>query len=163
MAVELIEETLTRSIIGGFFEVYNTLGFGFLENVYKIALQRELGARGHGVAREVAVPVMYKGEEISRQRLDMIVDGKIVVETKSSYDLHKGARRQLFNYLKATNLEIGLLLHCRSGGEVLPRGQIQHRKQSEKSAESVHQSVDACRSQVTSAARQSLSLTDRYR
>ena len=111
MAVELIEETLTRSIIGGFFEVYNTLGFGFLENVYKIALQRELGARGHGVAREVAVPVMYKGEEISRQRLGMIVDGKIVVETKSSYDLHKGARRQLFNYLKATNMEIGLLLH----------------------------------------------------
>ncbi len=54
---------------------------------------------------------MYKGEELSRQRLDMIVDSKIVVETKSSYDLQKGARRQVFNYLKATNLEIGLLLH----------------------------------------------------
>lgn len=54
---------------------------------------------------------MYKGADISRQRLDMIVDGKIVVETKSSHDLPKGARRQLFNYLKATNLEIGLLLH----------------------------------------------------
>ena len=54
---------------------------------------------------------MYKGDELSRQRLDMVVDGKIVVETKSTHDLHKGARRQVYNYLKATNLEVGLLLH----------------------------------------------------
>ena len=68
-------------------------------------------ARGHHVDREMGVNVMYKGEQLSRQRLDMIVDGKVVVETKSSLDLHKTARRQLYNYLKATNLELGLLLH----------------------------------------------------
>jgi GxxExxY protein len=107
----LIYEELTRSIIGAFYEVYNILGFGFLEHIYKMALERELRARGHHVAREVGVRVMYKGEELSHQRLDMIVDGKIVVEIKSTVDLHKSARRQVYNYLKSTNLEVGLLLH----------------------------------------------------
>jgi len=107
----LIEEELTASIIGAFYEVYNTLGFGFLEHIYVMALERELMARGHHVAREVGVRVMYKGEELSNQRLDMIVDGKVIVETKSTLDLHRAARRQVYNYLKATNLEVGLLLH----------------------------------------------------
>jgi GxxExxY protein len=108
---ELHEAELTGSIIGAFFEVYNTLGFGFLEHIYTMALERELISRGHHVGREVAVRVMYKGELLSNQRLDMIVDGRVVVETKSAVDLHKNARRQVYNYLKATNLEVGLLLH----------------------------------------------------
>ena len=108
---ELILERLTHSVIGAFFEVYNTLGFGFLEYLYTMALERELLARGHYVGREIYVPVLYKGEELGRQRLDMIIDGKLVVETKSTYDLHKAAERQVYNYLRATNLEVGLLLH----------------------------------------------------
>ena len=109
--MELIEEALSKSVIGAFFEVYNTLGYGFLEHLYVKALERELMARGHSVAREVGVRVMYKGEEIGFQRLDLVVDEKLVVETKATQDLHKSATRQLFNYLHATNLEIGLLLH----------------------------------------------------
>jgi GxxExxY protein len=109
--MELIEEALSKSVIGAFFEVYNTLGCGFLEHLYVKALERELMARGHSVAREVGVRVMYKGEEIGFQRLDLVVDEKLVVETKAIQDLHKSASRQLFNYLHATNLEIGLLLH----------------------------------------------------
>ena len=108
---ELIEERLTHSVIGAFYEVYNTLGFGFLEHLYITALERELIAKGHSVAREVAVRVMYKGEELGVQRLDLIVDEKLVVETKSTYELHRAAPRQLFNYLHATNLEVGLLFH----------------------------------------------------
>lgn len=54
---------------------------------------------------------MYKGESLGLQRIDMIVDGKIIVETKSTYELHQSARRQVFNYLRATNLDVGLLLH----------------------------------------------------
>ncbi len=111
MGRHLIEETLTQSVIGAFFEVYNTLGFGFLEHIYVMALERELLARGHHVAREVCVRVRYKGEELGQQRIDMLVDGKLLVETKSTYDLHKAAPRQVFNYLRATNLEVGLLLH----------------------------------------------------
>ena len=108
---QLIEEYLTESVIGAFYEVYNTLGFGFLEQVYVTALERELRARDHVVAREVWVPVSYKGEEISRQRIDMIVDERLVVEAKSTHDLHKSAPRQVYNYLRATRLEVGLLLH----------------------------------------------------
>ena len=66
---ELIEGDLTESVIGAFYEVYNTLGYRYLEQVYLAALERELRARGHAVGREVWVPVHYKGEVISRQRL----------------------------------------------------------------------------------------------
>jgi GxxExxY protein len=107
----LAEEQLTQSIIGAFFDVYNSLGFGFLEHVYVLALEREVLAREHRVAREVSVRIMYKGEELCTQRLDMIVDDKVVVETKSTYHLHPSADRQLYSYLRASNLEVGLLLH----------------------------------------------------
>jgi GxxExxY protein len=108
---DLIEETLTRSVIGAFFEVYNNLGYGFLEHLYVMALERELLARGHRVAREVWARVVYKGEELGIQRVDMIVDDKLVVETKGGSKLSEFASRQLYNYLRATNLEVGLLLH----------------------------------------------------
>ena len=94
---ELFDERLTHSVIGAFFEVYRTLGFGFLEHLYVMALERELLSRGHRVGREVAVPVFYKGELLGTQRLDMVVDERLVVETKSSYDLPRAARRQLFS------------------------------------------------------------------
>src|SRR5215213_7280748 len=108
---QLIEEALTHSVIGAFYDVYNTLGFGFLEQVYMMALERELIVRGHAVGREVYVPVCYKGEEISRQRIDMIVDERLIVESKSTRELHKAASRQVYNYLRATRLQVGLLLH----------------------------------------------------
>ena len=108
---ELVEERLTHSVIGAFFEVYNNLGYGFLEHVYVMALERELITRGHFVAREVGVQVFYKGDHLAEYRLDMIVDQKLVVETKSTHELHKSANRQVYNYLRSTNLEVGLLLH----------------------------------------------------
>ena len=108
---ELLERRLTESVIGGFYEVYNTLGYGFLELVYMAALERELRARGHAVGREVWVPVLYKGDEISRQRIDMIVDERVVIEAKATQELHKSAPRQVYNYLRATRLQVGLLLH----------------------------------------------------
>jgi len=109
--VQLFEGELTHSVIGAFYEVHNNLGFGFLERFYVMALERELLERGHRVAREVSVNVLYKGQELGSQRLDLIVDEKLVVETKATSDLHKSATRQLYNYLKATNLELGLVLH----------------------------------------------------
>jgi len=109
--VNLFEERLTHSVIGAFFDVYNTLGFGFLEHIYEMALERELLARKHRVARQVAVQVIYKGHPLGEQRLDMIVDEKLVVEVKSTHQLHKAANRQVYNYLRSTSLEVGLLLH----------------------------------------------------
>ena len=109
--IVLVQERLTHSVIGAFYEVYGTLGFGFLEHLYVLALDRELRARGHRVDREVWVNVRYKGELLGKQRLDMVVDDTLVVEAKASFDLPHGAGHQVYNYLRATNLEVGLLLH----------------------------------------------------
>jgi GxxExxY protein len=107
----LLEEILTRSIIGAFYEVYNTLGFGFLEHLYVLAMEQELIARGHQVSRQVSVPVFYKDRQLGCQRLDMIVDDKVVIEIKSTFDLHPAAHRQLRSYLQGTKLQLGFLLH----------------------------------------------------
>lgn len=111
MRSHLLHEELTHSVIAAFYEVYNTLGCGFLEHLYLTALERELKTRGHKVSRELSVWVTYKGEELGQQRLDMVVDDVLVVEAKSTHALHPSASRQLYNYLRATNLELGLLLH----------------------------------------------------
>ncbi|MEP6622454.1 MAG: GxxExxY protein [bacterium] len=108
---ELMEEALTKSAIGAFFEVYNALGYGFLERIYVAALEEELRMRGHDVEREVRVRVTYKTKDVGRQRLDMVVDGRLVIEVKSTFNLHSSASRQLYNYLHATRLQVGLLLH----------------------------------------------------
>lgn len=108
---KLIEDALTGSVIGAFYEVYNELGFGFLEHVHIKALNRELSDRGHSVVLEEPVRIYYKGHDLCSQRLDMVVDGRLIVEVKSSELLPPLAFRQLNNYLKATRLEVGLLLH----------------------------------------------------
>lgn len=107
----LIEEELSHSVIGAFYKVHRTLGAGFLESVYAAALELELRNRGHDVGREVLVVVRYEGVNIAHQRLDMLVNERLIIEIKATEKLHKDASRQLFNYLRATNLELGLLLH----------------------------------------------------
>lgn len=107
----LLHEKITGSIIGAFHEVHNTLGFGFLKHVYVLAMEIELRTRGHAVARELSVPVIYKGFPLTRQRFDMVVDGKVLVEIKSTHELPKIAPRQVRSYLQGTRLEVGLLLH----------------------------------------------------
>jgi GxxExxY protein len=102
---------LTQSIIGAFYAVYNHFGFGLIESLYASALTSELRRRGHAVAREVRIPVHYRGEEIGHQRLDIVVDDAVVVEVKSTSELHANARRQLICYLHATQYRVGLLLH----------------------------------------------------
>ncbi len=111
MPGDLLHRELTRSVIGAFYEVYNHLGFGLLEPIYANALERELVGRGHRVLREVLVRVYYKGEHIGWQRLDMVVDDTLIVEIKSTRQLHESARRQLLCYLRVTRFEVGLLLH----------------------------------------------------
>ena len=108
---DLLERETTDHIIGAFYDVYKTLGFGFLETVYREALERELVERGRLVRNEVAVPVIYKDVVISKQRLDLIVDNSVVVEIKSTEVLPPVASRIVLNYLKATSFEVGLLLH----------------------------------------------------
>jgi GxxExxY protein len=108
---ELLENEVTHHVIGAFFEAYNTLGFGFLEHVYRDALEWELVERARAVHKEVMVPVWYKGAVLSTQRVDLIVDDRVLVEIKSTEVLPPTARRQLRNYLRATSFQVGLLLH----------------------------------------------------
>ena len=107
----LAEREITSDVIGSFYDVYNELGFGFLEFVYALALEKELLKRGRTVGREVSVPVVYKGEILANQRVDMVVDDRVMVEIKSTDVLHPKARRLTLNYLRSTPLEVALLLH----------------------------------------------------
>ena len=108
---KLIEGELTGSVIDSFFEVYNVLGYGFLEHVYIAALEREMRSRGLRPAREVGARVDYKGEDICSFRLDMVINEKLIVEVKSTELLPPTSLRQLCNYLRSTQFEVGLLLH----------------------------------------------------
>src|SRR6476661_3302848 len=93
-------EEFTRSIIGGFYEVYSVLGYGLLESAYGAALDDELTSRGHLVEREVWVDVHYKGKPVSRQRIDRIVDRRVVLEIKATEVPPRFTKRQIVSYLK---------------------------------------------------------------
>jgi GxxExxY protein len=107
----LIERELTGSIIECFFVVYNTLGYGFLESVYRSALALELRQRGLDVRAEAPIEVIYRGERVGAYRLDLLVENKIAPEVKATELLAPTAKRQLLNYLRASALDVGLLLH----------------------------------------------------
>jgi len=106
-----VDTTLTRAVIGGFYTVYNALGCGFLESVYAKALCRELTERGLHVAREVAVDVYYKGDVVGFFRADVLVESRLVLDIKALPVLPTSARRQLLNYPRCSDLEVGLLLN----------------------------------------------------
>jgi GxxExxY protein len=106
----LIESELSRSIIAAFYAVYNYFGYGFAEVVYA-ALEYELTRRGHKVERELAIQIYYEDRIVAWQRLDMVVDGKVIVEVKATERMAPYAERQLRNYLRATEHRVGLLLH----------------------------------------------------
>jgi GxxExxY protein len=108
---ELKHAEITGAILTAFYKVYNELGYGFIEARYAAALDRELRDSGRHVAREFSTRVFYKGQEVGYHRLDFVVDLAVVIELKSTPILLPYARRQLQNYLKATNLEVGILLH----------------------------------------------------
>jgi GxxExxY protein len=107
----LIDEELTYSVIGAFYEVYNALDFGYFEQAYVNALEIELRERGHHVAREVPIVVRYKGRVVARHRLDLLVDHRLIVETKSTAQLPPVTMRQLYSYLHASGHKVGLVLH----------------------------------------------------
>jgi GxxExxY protein len=111
MKTKLIYGELSEAVIGAFYRVYNALGFGFLEAVYASAMSLDLRTRGFLVEREVPTAVYYMGQPIGTFRIDMLVEKKLVVEIKASKVIGDPERKQLFNYLRSTDLQLGLLLH----------------------------------------------------
>lgn len=102
---------LTKRIIGAAYEVHNVLGSGFLEKVYETALLLELGGLGLVVESQAAIPVTYKGQSVGLYYADLLVDGKVIVEIKTVESLTLVHEAQLLHYLKATGIELGLLLN----------------------------------------------------
>lgn len=100
---------LSEAIIGVSYEVYNELGYGFLESVYRNSLQLALLARGLQVQPEVAVPVFFRGKNIGDFRADMVVNGCVMLELKTADGISIAHEAQLLNYLRATKLEVGLI------------------------------------------------------
>ncbi|MFH1563381.1 MAG: GxxExxY protein [Nitrospirota bacterium] len=102
---------ITEDIIGSAFEVYNILGYGFLEKVYQKALQVELLRRGHTVELEHGIKVKYKETFVGEYAADLLVDEKVIVELKVSVEYNPKDEAQILNQLKATEIEVGLLIN----------------------------------------------------
>jgi GxxExxY protein len=109
--VALLHHETSEAILAAFFDVYNELGYGFLEAVYSSALELELARRGVVARREVPIRVWYKGEEVGFYRADLLVNERVLVEVKASRRVDESAYSQLIHYLRATRLDVGLLLH----------------------------------------------------
>jgi GxxExxY protein len=104
-------EEITEKIIQAFYKVYNTLGYGFLEKVYLNAMFIELKQMGLKVDKEKRILVYYFGNIVGDYNADLIVEDIIAVELKAIEMLVNENELQLINYLKATNIEVGLLLN----------------------------------------------------
>ena len=107
----MLHEEITSDIIAAFYTVYNALGYGFLEKVYENALAIELSKRGHTVKQQIPVQVFYVGRAVGEYFVDMLIDDKVIVELKAAEEIAKGHEAQLINYLKATKIQVGLLLN----------------------------------------------------
>lgn len=109
--MKYLHEELTERIIKCFYEVYNQLGYGFLEKVYEQAMMIELSKNGLPARCQQPVKVYYKGDVVGDYYADIIVDDTIILELKAAEGVAEEHECQLINYLKATNIEIGLLLN----------------------------------------------------
>ncbi len=102
---------LTHEIIGVFYDVYNELGHGFLESVYENAMAIALRQGGLAVEQQVALPVWFRGQPVGDFRADLVVEGAVILELKAGKAIDPLHEAQLLNYLRATTLEVGLLLN----------------------------------------------------
>lgn len=111
MADNFLHSDITSKIIGAFFRVYNALGYWFLEKVYENSLLLEIRKSGLNCSRQVPINVFYESSRVGSYFADLIVCKKVIVEIKACELLCEEHEAQLTNYLKATTIEVGLLLN----------------------------------------------------
>ena len=110
-----MDRSYTYKVLGCVYEVYRQLGPGLLESIYEAAMIKELRAQGFDVKNQVPVPVYYKGEVICNDlKLDLIIDGKLILELKSVVEYKKLFEKQLLTYLRLMNCELGYVVNFNS-------------------------------------------------
>lgn len=111
MNTDLKHGLITDQILRVFYEVYNELGHGFLESVYHRSLAVALKSVGLNVSSKVAIPVWFRGIQVGQFEADILVETCVLLELKAVRRLDSSHRAQLMNYLRATDVEVGLLLN----------------------------------------------------
>ena len=109
--VNLLLKSITDTILKVYYEVYNELGHGFLEKVYQNAMYFELKSLGYKVEAQKQIKVYFKKQLVGEYYSDLLVEDKVIVELKSTELLMNAHVAQIMNYLKATPIEVGILLN----------------------------------------------------
>src|SRR6478672_3280498 len=107
----LLYSELTEKILGIYYDVYNEIGHGFLESVYSNCMSFAITKAGISVRREVTVHVYFLGQDVGQFKAVLVVDGSVLIELKAVQNLDRSHEAQVMNYLRATELEVGLLLN----------------------------------------------------
>lgn len=141
MEDNLKHRDLTDKIIGTFYEVYNELGFGFLESVYEEAMLIALRGKGIQIEQQVKVPVFFRGANIGNFEADLVVENAVIIELKAVSKLVDAHVAQLLNYLRATNIEVGLVLNFGQRPEFKRRAFDNNRKGVVDSTRSLMESI----------------------
>jgi len=109
--MQLLHKDLTDGIIKTFYDVYNILGYGFLEKVYQNAMYLELKSRGYNTVAQQQIKVYYKESQVGEYYADLLVNDLIIIELKAAEVVVDEFEAQLINYLRGTDKEVGLLLN----------------------------------------------------
>jgi len=115
---EYLHKELTSNVIQAFYKVYNTLGYGFLEKVYENAMRIELTRMNIPVEQQKNIKVYYESEQVGDYFADILVHELVIVELKAAENICEEHEAQLLNYLKATDIEVGLLLNFGKKAEI---------------------------------------------
>jgi GxxExxY protein len=124
----VLHQDITDKVLKAFYTVNNTLGYGFLERVYENAMTIELMELGCKVIKQKSIKVYYKNREIGEYYADLIVDDMVIIELKAVEKITKEHESQLINYLKSTNIEVGLLVNFGKRPEFKRKIFANHRK-----------------------------------
>ena len=108
---KLLHSELTEKILGVYYDAYNEIGHGFLESAYNNCMLFALTNAGISVRREVPVPVYFRGQNVGQFKADLVVNNSVLIELKAVQNLDRSHEAQVMNYLRATELEAGLLLN----------------------------------------------------
>jgi len=132
MPVEIVEKELSYKVVQAAYEVFNGLGPGFLEKIYEEAMVLVLRKNGHKVEAQKSVPISFLGKQIGLHVLDIVVDGRIILELKAVSEIAAIHKQQALSYLKATGLPLALVINF--GAHRLQVTRVVNTKKKEKTA-----------------------------